>query len=528
MSALPRLRRALHGIFDARVALLALLATAALHVVLRVGISPPSNPALKWDEAEQVLWSQHLAWGYGAQPPLSTWLQWVVSALLGPGVLALSLFKHTLLAACFVLLHAAARCVAAPPRNAWLAAAALMFMPPLTWYSVRDQTHTVLVTVLVIAAWLLLLRSLRRPHPWLFAAQGVVWGLALLAKYNAALALAAMLAAALSLPTLRRALLARGWPLAPLIAALMLAPHLIWMAQHWTLASGTTLDRMAIGRHSTLRAVLDLGAGALAVLGLWALVVLFSFGRALWQRQLAKANDDDEEGAPPAWLLPLVLRALLLTALALLAMTLAGVSAFKGRWLLPLLAPAPLALLAARPALAQHARGCRRYAACTLAMAAALLILGGGRAHMSGVRGKLDSLNQPVAQLGTALSAAGYDGSAPIAATDPVLAAALRLHFGAPAAACWPRESQGSAFLARCAAAQLARARAAGQGLLLISRQQRLRPDWWPAMQAGTALPLWQQPHSVQLPARRTRAAAPPVHFQFFWLPPQRRSAPTP
>ena len=71
-----------------------LLALALAHVAVRVAVSP----ALKWDEAEQILWTQQLAWGYGAQPPFYTWLQWGMNQLLGPSVLALSLLKHGLLA----------------------------------------------------------------------------------------------------------------------------------------------------------------------------------------------------------------------------------------------------------------------------------------------------------------------------------------------------------------------------------------------------------------------------------------------
>jgi hypothetical protein len=56
-----------------------LLAWAAAHVALRLALSP----ALRWDEAEQTLWSQHLAWGY-MQPPLYTWLQWGSTPCWGP------------------------------------------------------------------------------------------------------------------------------------------------------------------------------------------------------------------------------------------------------------------------------------------------------------------------------------------------------------------------------------------------------------------------------------------------------------
>jgi hypothetical protein len=42
------------------------------------------SPAISWDHSEQLVWSQQLAWGYGPQPPLYTWLQWAVGQVLGP------------------------------------------------------------------------------------------------------------------------------------------------------------------------------------------------------------------------------------------------------------------------------------------------------------------------------------------------------------------------------------------------------------------------------------------------------------
>ena len=75
--------------------LVPLLVLVCAQVLLRLALSP----ALDMDEAEQIVWSQHLAWGYGVQPPLYTWLQWGVNRLLGgQSVLALSLLKHSLLA----------------------------------------------------------------------------------------------------------------------------------------------------------------------------------------------------------------------------------------------------------------------------------------------------------------------------------------------------------------------------------------------------------------------------------------------
>ena len=124
-----------------------LLALSLAHVAVRVAISP----ALKWDEAEQMLWSQQLRAGYGAQPPLYTWLQWAVNQVLGPSVLALSFLKHALLTLAYVFMYLAGRELLGP-RGAWWASASMLLLPPLGWYSIRDQTHTILVTAMACAA----------------------------------------------------------------------------------------------------------------------------------------------------------------------------------------------------------------------------------------------------------------------------------------------------------------------------------------------------------------------------------------
>lgn len=49
-----------------------------------------------------MLWTQQLSMGYGSQPPLYTWLQWLVNQVVGPSVLSLSVLKHSLLALTYV------------------------------------------------------------------------------------------------------------------------------------------------------------------------------------------------------------------------------------------------------------------------------------------------------------------------------------------------------------------------------------------------------------------------------------------
>ena len=110
-------------------------AISLAHVAMRL----LASPALKWDEAEQILWTQELALGYGPQPPLYTWLQWAMNQVFGPSVLALSLLKHGLLALTYSLMYLAGRELL-DERGAFWASASMVLMPALGWHSVRAAT----------------------------------------------------------------------------------------------------------------------------------------------------------------------------------------------------------------------------------------------------------------------------------------------------------------------------------------------------------------------------------------------------
>lgn len=479
-----------------------LLALALAHVLVRVAVSP----ALKWDEAEQMLWSQQLALGYGAQPPLYTWLQWGVNALVGPSVLALSLLKHALLALTYALMWLAARELL-DERGAWWASASMLLLPALGWYSVRDHTHTILVTAMACGAWWLLLRIVRQPRPLDFAALGLVCGLGMLAKYSFALVAGAMLLAALSVPRARRALLSRGWWWAPLVGLLVVGPHLVWLLSHLHEATVGTLDKMEIQAASgPLKGVRHLLQGVAGTLVLFALFALWAFRGACWRGPVQPA-------AP--WAQQLFRRYLALVLAALLAMVLAGVTEFKGRWLLPLLCVVPLAAFAARPELRRHPRA-GRYTGAVVAMALLILLAAGVRPWFSGLRGEVDELNHPAAELGAALSAAGYDGRGPIIAADHMMAGLLRTRFPqAPVQSCSAREGD----LPACVAGHVARARAAGQGWLLVSRADRLEPGWW--AQATARLPAPAPVRVIELPFHMVRAGMPPARYEYRWQPAQ-------
>jgi len=484
-----------------------LIVLAVAHIAIRVAISP----ALQWDEAEQMLWSQQLQWGYGAQPPLYTWLQWGVNQILGPSVLALSLLKHALIVLTCVLMWLAGRELLGL-RAAWWAAASLFLLPIFGWYAISDLTHTVLVTTMTCGAWWLLLRIVRRCGSGCqreFAVLGLVLGCGMLAKYNFALMAAALIAALLSVRQTRRALLARGWWWTVLIGLIVVAPHGLWLLAHWPAATAGTLKKMEIMPHHHWGAgVGSLLIAVLSTLALWALAAWAAFDSGWWRRP---ANTPET----PDWLRPVFGRYLALIALALLGMVLAAdVSAFRDRWMMPLLAPVPLMAFALRPELEIHPHG-NRFAGMVLALILVALVAAGAQPWFAYADGKAHPLNQPAVQLAQALQRAGYDGQDCIIAADPVLAGTLRTRFAAaPAHVCDP-----DADVADCAAATTQQAERAGRGWLLISRVDAIQPDWWAqalsGIPGGENLPLG----NLRIPFHIVPHDTPFASYDFVWHP---------
>ena len=481
-----------------------LLALCLAHVVARVAVSP----ALKWDEAEQILWTQHLAWGYGAQPPLYTWLQWGMNQVFGPSVLSLSLLKHGLLALTYALMYLAGRELLGP-RGAWWASASMLLLPALGWYSVRDQTHTILVTAMTGGAWWLLFRIVRRPRPLDFAWLGLICACGVLAKYSFVMVIGAMLLAALSVAESRRALLSRGWWLAPLVGVLVVAPHALWLFQHLHEATAGTLSKMQIQpERGLVKGLIALVDGLAGMLALFALVALWAFRKAWWKKPVAPAVP---------WAQRVLWRYLALTLLALLGMVVvAGVTSFKGRWLLPLLCVVPLAAFAARPELQEHPRA-GRYTGAIVAIALVLLLAAGVRPWFSGARGDTDELNHAARALAGQLMDKGYDRRSPIIAADHMLGGMLRTRFPqAEVYACNADEQD----VARCVARLTARAQAGGEGWLLISRADRLEPHWWSTVLAAIGP---QNRQVIELPFRMVRAGTPLAHYDYVWHPAARQ-----
>lgn len=483
-----------------------LLIWAILGTVGRVLLSG----AVTWDQAEQLIWIQTIQWGYGAQPPLYTWIQWLVSAALGPSVLSLAVVKHALMALTFVFLYLAAREIM-PRRAAWLASLGTFWLPGMGWQVLRDQTHTVLLTCMVAATWWLLLRQIRSPSRCGFALLGAVMAAGVLSKYSYVLFAGAAALAALSLPEARRALLGRGWWWAPALALLLIAPHAAWIWSHWDDATRSTLTKLRPPHEGALRALLGGLEDWLKVLiGAalpWALMAWWALGAPAWRGVSVAAP----ARPTPDWPARLLVRYLLIVVAALLAMVLfAGVSRLEGRWVHPLVLIAPMAAFAWWPALGEQPRGQRRYLIAVGVMAGLLWLVNWSDSWLDAARGHADRFNWPVGQIEAQLRAAGYDGKAPIIANRHIGGGLLRSRFPeAHVTVCdierWDAEL--------CVQDTTHHARQQGRRWWLVAVEDAPSAGWWDAAEPADGPAA--TPHSVALPFRFSHDGKPTLSLQY-------------
>lgn len=290
------------------------------------------------DEAEILLWSRHLALGYGPQPPLYSWLQWAFLQAIPDALLALSLLKNLLLAATYLAVWRLLRCVH-PDRIAGPAALALFLVPQVSWDSQRDLTHSVLATALAATAALTFWTRTLPGQRGGWALLGLLTGLGLLAKPNFLLVPATFVLAALSLAELRGRIAPRGLVVAAGIATAVVAVPLAWALEHPELAFASTHKlAMATGPGPTAAAA-GLAELARALVDLLLLTAIVVGGIAFLRRRTATAAP--APGPFERWLLRAILIGVGIATLGVIA---SGTTNIRSLWLLPLVyLAAPLA-----------------------------------------------------------------------------------------------------------------------------------------------------------------------------------------
>lgn len=392
-------------------------------VNLLVRLALPDS--LERDEAQQVLLAQWLAAGYDTQPPFYNWLQYTLIKVTGPSVFAISLLKNLMLFLAYLAYGLAARTVLRDRDLAIIATLALLTIPQLAFEAQRDLTHTVAVVFATALFYCGLFRTLAAPSAASYLATGIAVGIGLIAKYNFALLPAAAFVAVLLDRDWRQRLFDWRLLLTATAAAVIVAPHALWLFDHLGLATDGTMDKLAEkGTGLASQIAGGFASLALAILGFSALtVIVFAavFRGRLW-KALAQGN---------RWTV-LIERMMLVFVLALALLILfAGAAHIKDRWLTPLLLVLPIYLcLKIEAAGGDTGRAFGRFLPVPLAIMLLVPAILFGRVAAAGLVGDYQKLNVPYA--GFARHVAQTAPARPAAILtdrDTHLAGNLRLQF---------------------------------------------------------------------------------------------------
>jgi len=208
-----------------------ILTAAGIYAVVHVAARLIASLNLGEDDPLPEILVQQLQLGYlPGRPPLYDWLIWVVQRITGPGVVAYQLLKYTLLVAtCGFLFLAARRVMAGDMLWAFLTAESLALIYQISWRFHEGFTYQVGAMALVAATFWAFLKVMDTGRWRDYALFGSFAGLGMLCAQEYWVFLATLILAALLQPGSRARLLTPGGALAAAIAAVLFAPHLLWL-----------------------------------------------------------------------------------------------------------------------------------------------------------------------------------------------------------------------------------------------------------------------------------------------------------
>jgi hypothetical protein len=208
------------------------LFAVGLYSILHITARLIASGNLGEDDPLDAILTQTLALGYiPGQPPLYDWALWLIEQAAGPGALPFQLLKYGLLTAtCGFMFLAARRVMRGDAFWAFLSVEALALIYQISWRFHEGFTHAVGAMCAVAATFWALLRLIERSRVADFAVLGLCAGLGALTVRTYWVYLAALIAAAILQPAIRRVLLQPRAGIALAVAALIAAPHYIWLA----------------------------------------------------------------------------------------------------------------------------------------------------------------------------------------------------------------------------------------------------------------------------------------------------------
>lgn len=287
------------------------------------------------DQSEQLLFSQYLSLGYGAQPPLYTYLVNTIFFFTGKSLLALMILKAFLLSALMLVVSGIATQLRFNYVQHFVAVASFVFIPQFVWESQRDLSHSPMAALLSASLVYVLIATKHHTSRKHFVVLGLLAAFLMLTKYSALLVLISLLLSSLLIHEYRKKILyTPNLFIALAIFTIIVLPHGIWMLSNTEVASGS-LHKLKIDGYSPWLGLVDSVLALIAFLTpLWIFALIIFDYKIIGGRVTAFTTDHK-------FLMTNLVISLLVVFFFVLV---SGTQEIKDRWYQPLMVTFPLFL----------------------------------------------------------------------------------------------------------------------------------------------------------------------------------------
>jgi 4-amino-4-deoxy-L-arabinose transferase-like glycosyltransferase len=362
----------------------------AVYLLLRLLVSP----TMEMSEAEQFLDASAFSLGYSQQAPLYSWIVKAASALFGMNFVTIIAVKYFLLFLFYLVFFLLAR-EFWDGGKALVITGSLLLFPVYSYETHRDLTHTILLSLMAVATCYLYIRMVRQKKTAHYVLAGILIGLGILSKYNFVFFPAALFVASLFSEEGRRVIFDKRIVLVFLCSALVLLPHLLWLAQmHFPSVHYAFIRAKAGGMASQ-----PMSRTASIVFSSFAEVLLFLLVLGIIFRGHFSRSENSGERLLRLFR-PLALGAMVIP---LLVMVLLGTGNFTGRWLAPGLFTLPFAIFSFVD-MGRATRQVKLLAAICLLIAVSVVIARAVVGFLPDVTGKVERIHIPFDALSVELA----------------------------------------------------------------------------------------------------------------------------
>lgn len=238
------------------------------------------------NEAEIVYQAQWLKAGYGIQPPLYTWIQYLSDQLFGIQIFPVVIFKLIIIIITYFGIYKIFSFTSADNPHAVSVGMLSLGLVVQLWYETFVISHTLLVTMASVWSVYFMIRISDKPSGTKYIILGLLLGIGFLSKYNFVLVILSILIAGLSIDKIKRAIITPKILLTVITFFLIISPHLIWVFDNMDQLKTNLISKVNVKSSDFTLEITLINLGTLVLriisfIGIWFFVSLMFFRKAV-------------------------------------------------------------------------------------------------------------------------------------------------------------------------------------------------------------------------------------------------------